>query len=112
MTNLTGSSDSPASLILEYQPGQRLPTLQQALFDSGFHYVLDISPPGTGKSYDCGCITPDDFDVQQVIYLSDQHRNPTVETLERSNGWSDLEARHGGLDSDKQQQRHQTTALE
>ena len=91
-----GSSGSPAPLILEYQPGQRLPTLQQAL-DSGFHYVLDISPPGTGKSYDCGCITPDDFDVQQVIYLSDQHRNPTVETLERSNGWSDLEARHGGL---------------
>ena len=91
-----GASDSPASLILEYQPGQRLPTLKQAL-DSGFHYVLDISPPGTGKSYDCGCITPDDFDVQQVIYLSDQHRNPTVETLERGNGWSDLEARHGGL---------------
>ena len=91
-----GSSGFPTPLILEYQPGQRLPTLKQA-FDSGFHYVLDISPPGTGKSYDCGCITPDDFDVQQVIYLSDQHRNPTVETLERSNGWSDLEARHGGL---------------
>jgi hypothetical protein len=35
--------------------------------------------------------------VQQVIYLSDQHRNPTVETLGRGNGWSDLEARHGGL---------------
>ena len=104
-----GSSDSPASLILEYQPGQRLPTLQQAL-DSGFHYVLDISPPGTGKSYDCGCITPDDFDVQQVIYLSDQHRNPTVETLERSNGWSDLEARHGGLTRTSLRQSSGTTS--
>jgi hypothetical protein len=35
--------------------------------------------------------------VQQVIYLSDRHRNPTVETLGRGNGWWDLEARHGGL---------------
>ena len=87
---------APLSFIREYQPGERLQTCK-TLFDSGFRYVLDISPPGTGKSYDCGCITPDDFDVQQVIYLSDQHRNPTVETLERSNGWSDLEARHGGL---------------
>jgi hypothetical protein len=31
------------------------------------------------------------------LYLSDQHRNPTVETLGCGNGWCDLEARHGGL---------------
>ena len=35
--------------------------------------------------------------MEQVIYLSDQHRNPTVSTLEQGNGWCDLEARHGGL---------------
>jgi len=38
-----------------------------------------------------------DFQVKQLIYASDQHRNPTVETLDISNGWVDLEARHGGL---------------
>jgi hypothetical protein len=38
-----------------------------------------------------------DFQIKQLIYASDQHRNPTVETLDISNGWVDLEARHGGL---------------
>ena len=62
-----------------------------------YRYILDQSPPGTGKSYDSGLIRPEDFGVTQAIYLSDQHRNPTVETLGRENDWSDLEARHGGL---------------
>jgi hypothetical protein len=82
--------------ILEYQPGNRLQVWKNAI-DQGYRYVLDLSPPGTGKSYDSGQVLPDDFGVKQVIYLSDQHRNPTVETLGRENGWEDLEARHGGL---------------
>jgi hypothetical protein len=32
-----------------------------------------------------------------VLYVSDQHRNPTVETLTAAQGWVDLEARHAGL---------------
>lgn len=81
-------------LVLEYESGDRLSTWQ-TLYNQGYKYILDVSPPGTGKSYDSGLVTPELFGVQQVIYLSDQHRNPTVETL--SNGWSDLEARHAGL---------------
>jgi ribosomal protein S14 len=80
--------------ILEYQAGIRLQVWQNAIA-AGYRYVLDISQPGTGKSFDSGRVTPESFDVRQVIYLSDQHRNPTVETLDQ--GWEDLEARHGGL---------------
>ncbi|MGR3279554.1 hypothetical protein ACSYAD_31295 [Acaryochloris marina NIES-2412] len=91
-----GTLNSTTPLIHEYQPGERLQTWQ-TLISSGFPYILDTSQPGTGKSYDSGNINPIDFKVSQVIYLSDQHRNPTVSTLERGNGWNDLEARHGGL---------------
>ncbi|QUY45673.1 hypothetical protein I1H34_28020 (plasmid) [Acaryochloris marina S15] len=91
-----GTLDTATSLVHEYEPGQRLQTWQ-TISASGFPYILDQSQPGTGKSYDSGKINPIDFKVSQVIYLSDQHRNPTVPTLERSNSWCDLEARHGGL---------------
>lgn len=91
-----GTLDTATPLVHEYEPDQRLQTWQ-TISASGFPYILDQSQPGTGKSYDSGKINPIDFKVSQVIYLSDQHRNPTVPTLERSNGWCDLEARHGGL---------------
>jgi hypothetical protein len=90
------SVTSATPLILEYNPGDRLQTWQQARA-SGYRYILDTSAPGTGKSYDSGRVTPGAFNLTQVIYLSDQHRNPTVETLGRENDWSDLEARHSGL---------------
>jgi hypothetical protein len=82
-------------LVVEYESGDRLDTWQTLSTQNGYKYILDVSPPGTGKSHDSGLVTPELFGVQQAIYLSDQHRNPTVETL--SNGWSDLEARHAGL---------------
>lgn len=91
-----GSVDLLTPQIIEYEQGDRLSTWQQGKAQ-GYRYILDTSAPGTGKSYDSGRVTPSDFDVSQVIYLSDQHRNPTVETLGRENDWSDLEARHGGL---------------
>lgn len=80
----------------EYLPGQRLAVWQNALAQ-GYRYILDTSPPGSGKSYDSGCVEPELFQAKQIIYASDQHRNPTVTTLEQENGWIDLEARHGGL---------------
>ncbi|PSB14505.1 hypothetical protein C7B65_26350 [Phormidesmis priestleyi ULC007] len=80
----------------EYAPGQRLSVWQDAL-RLGYRYILDTSPPGSGKSYDAGRVDPASFEVKQVIYASDQHRNPTVTTLAQENGWIDLEARHGGL---------------
>ena len=91
-----GTLTSTTPLVHEYEPGQRLQTWQ-TLISSGFPYILDTSQPGTGKSHDSGNISPIDFKISQVIYLSDQHRNPTVSTLEHGNGWNDLEARHGGL---------------
>jgi hypothetical protein len=95
-TGNNGHQSLTTSLVIEYEQGDRLHTWQQAQAQ-GYRYILDQSAPGMGKSYDSGRVTPDDFGVTQVIYLSDQHRNPTVETLGRENDWSDLEARHGGL---------------
>lgn len=82
--------------VAEYTSGQRLAVWKTAL-DRGYRYILDMSPPGSGKSYDAGQVEPTTFGVKQVIYASDQHRNPTVSTLKQENGWVDLEARHGGL---------------
>ncbi|KAI9129731.1 hypothetical protein [Acaryochloris sp. CCMEE 5410] len=91
-----GTLETTTPLVHEYEPGQRLQTWE-TLITSGFPFILDQSQPGTGKSYDSGNVTPIGFGMEQVIYLSDQHRNPTVSTLEQGNGWCDLEARHGGL---------------
>lgn len=87
---------TPTVEAIEYEPGHRLDTWQQ-LVKQGKRYILDASGTGTGKSFDCGRVEPRDFGVRQVDYLSDQHRNPTVETLETANGWVDTEARHSGL---------------
>jgi hypothetical protein len=60
--------------------------------------VLDVSPTGTGKSFDAGMITPELFGSRQVIYVSSEHRNPSTPTLKN---WADLEARHKGLTRDE-----------
>ncbi|MBD2019147.1 hypothetical protein H6F43_02980, partial [Leptolyngbya sp. FACHB-36] len=88
----------PESEVFTFQPGDRLKAYQTAI-EQGHRYILDRSVTGTGKSFDTGNLTPDLFgsDCRQIIYASDQHRNPTVETLSSANGWVDLEARHGGL---------------
>jgi hypothetical protein len=82
--------------VSQYPSGQRLSIWQRAIA-RGYRYILDISPPGAGKSFDAGQTDPQTFGVKQLIYASDQHRNPTVTTLTQENGWVDLEARHGGL---------------
>lgn len=87
-------------LIHEYEPGHRLETWQQAR-EQGYRYVLDLTGTGEGKSYDAGNAEPERFKVRQLAYLSSQHRNVTVETLTRANGWLDLEARHAGLTKER-----------
>ncbi len=82
---------------LKYAPGERNDVLQAA-YHLGYQHVLDISPTGTGKSFDVGLLTPEMFDARQIIYVSKEHRNPTTPTLK---GWSDLEARHKGLYRDE-----------
>jgi hypothetical protein len=84
------------SQIHEYAAGDRLQIWKTAIAQ-GYRYLLDRSLPGCGKSYDSGNVDPKSFEAAQLIYLSDQHRNPTVETLDLANGWIDLEARHAGL---------------
>lgn len=86
--------------IFEYEEGDRRPNWQ-SIAEQGYRYILDSSPPGTGKSFDSGNFDPAAFGARQAIYLSDQHRNPTVDTLEADNGWIDLEARHNGLSREK-----------
>ncbi|MGJ3254376.1 MAG: hypothetical protein ACFE0J_25075 [Elainellaceae cyanobacterium] len=92
------SSSADETLAIQtYQPGMRLQTWKGAIAN-GYRYILDSSTTGTGKSFDAGNATLDlADDVRQIIYLSDQHRNPTVDTLKIQNGWVDLDARHDGL---------------
>ena len=80
----------------EYLAGERIAVWQSAI-EQGYRYILDRSAPGSGKSYDAGRINLESLKIKQIIYASDQHRNPTVATLAQENGWIDLEARHGGL---------------
>lgn len=82
--------------IVEYDSCDRQQIWQQAI-DQGYQYILDQSGTGTGKSYNAGQLIPEAFGVRQLFYVSNDHRNPTTETLQSGNGWIDLEARHGGL---------------
>jgi hypothetical protein len=88
--------EGPDPNLVAYAAGDRLATWQQAVAQ-GYQFVLDQSPTGTGKSFDAGLVESAPLQAQQVFYVSDQHRNPTVETLTAAQGWVDLEARHAGL---------------
>ena len=85
---------------IEYAPGERLQTWQQAI-DDGYQFVLDQSATGAGKSWDSGSASPDGFGARQLIYASSEHRNPSCPTLKTAGGWVDLEARHDGLKTDE-----------
>lgn len=60
--------------------------------------ILDITHAGGGKSHQTGKFTPEQFGVDKLFYASSDHRNPTVETIER---WTDLPARNNGLVADE-----------
>lgn len=92
-----GSTAATTFPAIEYQSGERLDVWAEAK-KQGSKYILDISATGTGKSFDGGKATPELFEGRQLIYISDQHRNPTTPTLLC---WSDLEARHKGLVRDE-----------
>ncbi len=75
----------------------------------GYKYVLDLSHAGAGKTHAIADFTPEDFktpnkngdfeSVEKLFYISNEHRNPTVEGLE---GWRDLPVRNSGLVADGQ----------
>jgi hypothetical protein len=79
-----------------YEEGNRIATWQSAA-KTGYKYILDQSGTGTGKSHDAGMVQPELFSLEQFIYLSEQHRNPTTDSLKPGKGWVDLESRHSGL---------------
>ncbi|WP_052754581.1 PriCT-2 domain-containing protein [Calothrix sp. 336/3] len=88
-----------------YQPGDRLATWQQ-LAKEGKKYILDISQAGTGKSHTTAQAQPGDFNVDKLFYISNDHRNPTIDGLR---DWTDLPSRHNGLIQDGDRVRHPKT---
>lgn len=82
---------------IEYQIDERLDVWGESA-KRGVKNILDTSATGTGKSFDAGKATPELFGVRQLIYVSAEHRNPSVFTLQ---SWPDLEARHDGLVRDE-----------
>ncbi|MEQ9672499.1 hypothetical protein [Coleofasciculus sp. G2-EDA-02] len=81
---------------ITYQDGQRLDAWSRTL-NQGVRFICDSSATGTGKSYDCGLTNNPLFNSRRILFLSSEHRNPTVPTLKT---WTDLEARHDGLTID------------
>lgn len=57
-------------------------------------YILDMSPTGSGKSYDAGTATPDILGVRDIFYITNDPRNVSTPTLK---DWPILEGRHAGL---------------
>lgn len=89
-------AEQPQAEVKLFDSGDRLATWKDAV-SGGYRYILDSTPPGSGKTYDAGLVVPEEFGADGVTYLSGQHRNPTVDTLKGSNEWVDLEGRHAGL---------------
>ena len=90
--------------VYEYEPGQRL-LLTEKLVKAGTRYILDRSGTGSGKSHDCGLAQPESLGVEKIMYVTNDVRNPTVETLQ--DNWHAVPARHEGitLDSNGKQRR-------
>ncbi len=80
-----------------FKAGQRLQVLIEAIA-AGWQHLLDASTTGTSKSYDAGEAIPGVLGTRQIFYLSPQHRNPTVSTIEGN--YRDLPVRHNGLKQD------------
>ncbi len=76
-----------------YEAGARLETWRDSLLNH--KHILDTSATGTGKSYDAGRLRTELLDgVDRIIYISNDSRNVTTETLQ---DWEILPARHNGL---------------
>lgn len=92
-------SEAPQQKTIKYGEGDRI-NVWSALNHLGVRHVLDISDTGTGKSYNAGRLTPEDFaDAQGMFYVSKEHRNPPKGTPLES--WPDVESRHDGLHRDE-----------
>jgi hypothetical protein len=70
-----------------YAPKDRVKFLAESAHK--YRYVLDVSPPGSGKSHSVPGLP-----FEKLTYISNDHRNPTVEGLIR---FADVEGKHDGL---------------
>ena len=84
-----------------YQEGERLATWQAAQ-RKGYHYLLDNSGTGGGKSHNAGEARPQLFEADQLFYMTEQARNPTTPTLADPEIWALLEGRNAGKYIDPQ----------
>jgi Primase C terminal 2 (PriCT-2) len=79
-----------------FEPKNRTQTYLDAA-KYGKKFILDLSHAGAGKSHTVGEFMPEQLGVHTLFYLSNEHRNPTVATIEQ---WTDLPVRHNGLVAD------------
>ena len=95
---------------IEYGDGERLQCWLEML-DKGYPYPLDSSVMGSGKSHAVAQLAltwlrrfedEEGEDAPRAFYLADDHRNPTVATIERHA--TDLVSRHDGLAVDRTRQ--------
>lgn len=114
-TVATPKPSSPPKVI-SYTPGDRIPSQEQykamgcptirfaredrlqlyaELVAAGWQHILDRSGTGSGKSHDVGLAQPQQFDVTKLLYFAENHRNPTVATIEAN--YTDMPVRHDGF---------------
>ncbi len=124
----TISKTSPKAI--SYTPGERVPTREEyeaigsptirfarehrlqlyaELVAAGWQHILDKSGTGSGKSHDVGLARPEQFGVSKLLYFAEDHRNPTVATIEAN--FIDLPVRHDGDDSGLVEDSNRQTAL-
>jgi rhodanese-related sulfurtransferase len=78
---------------IEYEADQRRQTWMGRI-KAGDRFILDGSATGLGKSYDAGLLQPSDFGVSQIVFVTNDPRNLTTDTLK---DWTINQGRHGGL---------------
>ncbi len=83
--------------VIRFGAGQRLRVVNE-LVRLYYHYILERSGTGTGKSHDAGLADPDQLGVEKIWYFSRDHRNPTTATVEAN--YTDMPVRNNGLVSD------------
>lgn len=80
---------------IEYPKGERLKTWAELA--ASYKYILDISGTGCGKSYDAGLLNPQSLGMSHALYITNDPRNPSNQTLV---DWLLLNGRNNGLKQD------------
>jgi len=84
----------PDTNVLEIDSGDRAAVIKSAI-EQGYKEILDDSGTGSGKSTFAGNLEPSDYGLERAFYFSAEHRNPTVEGIERN--YTDMPSRNSGM---------------